>query len=81
MLLIFFQFILYTDQSFSGIFSVGVTILGWRYSHFLLKYFTESKNGSRICRLDLGATGLPISAEDASNGFSAEFKNVTVMGK
>ncbi len=45
------------------------------------KYFTESKKGSRICRLYLGATGLPISAEDASNGFSAEFKNVTVMGK
>ena len=43
MLLIFFQFILYTDQSFSGILSVVVTILGRRYSHFLLKYFTESK--------------------------------------
>ena len=43
MLLIFFQFILYTDQSFSGILSVVVTILGRRYSHFLLKYFTASK--------------------------------------
>lgn len=43
MLLIFFQFILCTDQSFSGILSVVITILGRRYSHFLLKYFTESK--------------------------------------
>ena len=43
MLLIFFQFILCTDQSFSGILSVVITILGRRYSHFLLEYFTESK--------------------------------------
>ena len=41
MLLIFFQFILCTDQSFSGILSVVITILGRRYSHFLLEYFTE----------------------------------------
>ena len=43
MLLIFFQFILCTDQSFLGILSVVITILGRRYSHFLLEYFTESK--------------------------------------
>ena len=43
MLLVFFQFILCTDQSFSGILSVVITILGRRYSHFLLEYFTESK--------------------------------------
>ena len=42
------------------------------------KYFTESKNGSRTYRLYLGATGLPISAEDLRGGFSAEFKNVTL---
>ena len=42
------------------------------------KYFTESKSGSRRYRLYLGATGLPISAEDPSSGFSAEFKKASV---
>lgn len=42
------------------------------------KYFTENKNGSRVCRLYLGATGLPISAEETSVGFSAEFKNAAL---
>ena len=43
MFLVFFQFVLCTDQSFSGSLSVIITILGRRHSHFLLKYFTESK--------------------------------------
>ena len=42
------------------------------------KYFTESKSGSCRYRLYLGATGLPISAEDPSSGFSAEFKKASV---
>ncbi len=42
------------------------------------KYFTENKSGSRRYRLYLGATGLPISAEDSSSGFSAEFKKASV---
>ena len=42
------------------------------------KYFTESKSGSRRYRLYLGATGLPISAEEPSSGFSAEFKKASV---
>ena len=42
------------------------------------KYFTESKSGSHRYRLYLGATGLPISAEDPSSGFSAEFKKASV---
>ena len=42
------------------------------------KYFTENKNDSSTYRLYLGATGLPISAEDLHGGFSAEFGNVTL---
>lgn len=42
------------------------------------KYFTENKNGAHKYRLYLGATGLPISAEDLRSGFSAEFGNVTL---
>ena len=43
MFLVFFQFVLCTDQSFSGSLSVIITILGRRHSHFLFKYFAESK--------------------------------------
>ena len=43
MFLVFFQFVLCSDQSFSGSPSVIITILGRRHSHLLLEYFTESK--------------------------------------
>lgn len=38
-----------------------------------------SREGDSRCKLFLGATGLPIKAEDTLNGFTAVFKNVTIQ--
>ena len=38
-----------------------------------------SRDGENRYRLYVGATGLPIKAEDTSKGFTAVFKNVTIQ--
>lgn len=42
-------------------------------------YFAENNIGKIKYRMDFGATGLPISVTEGKNGFSASFKNVTVL--
>lgn len=43
------------------------------------EYITEGSLHGNAFRLTLGATGLPISAEVPSCGFSAEFKNISLI--
>lgn len=43
------------------------------------EYYIQRDTADISYKLYLGATGLPISAEDSENGFSVSFKNVTIL--